>query len=158
MKLLSLAALLCWPLLANGQLAVTVSPVKTTGQKAIVPLEMKNGFAEPIESARAVCFILDDQGKMVGQATQWVIGGDRDKAGLATGATNAFNFVVAAVKPFTSTNLTAKVTFSRVVLEGGRLADPKQVTIASPGKKVNAGENKRAFRPPLSPTDWRQKH
>ncbi len=134
-RVFPLAALLFASVTAHAQLAVTVLPVKLTGQKAIVPLAMRNGFAERIESARAVCFILDDQGKMVGQATQWVIGGDRDKAGLATGATNAFNFVVAAVKPFTSTNLTAKVTFSRVVLEGGRLADPKEVTIASPGKR-----------------------
>jgi hypothetical protein len=37
--------------------------------------------------------------------------------------TNAFHFVVTADKPFTTTNLTAKVSFSRVVLEGGKLAD-----------------------------------
>ena len=67
---------------------------------------------------------------MVGQTTRWIIGGTGEKAGLAPGATNAFNFVVAAAKPLTSTNLTARVSFSRVVLEGGRLADvAKQVTI-----------------------------
>jgi predicted anti-sigma-YlaC factor YlaD len=54
---------------------------------------------------------------------------------LAAGATNVFNFVVTASKPFTRTNLTAKVTFSRVVLEGGKLADvAKQVTFNSAGK------------------------
>jgi hypothetical protein len=134
MRLLSLAALLLWPLLASAQLAVTVSPVKATGQKAIVPLAMKNGFAEKIESARAVCFLLDDQGKMVGQASRWIIGGTGDKAGLAAGATNAFNFVVAAARPFTSTNLTAKVSFSRVVLEDGKLADARQVTVTPAGQ------------------------
>jgi hypothetical protein len=125
---------LLWPLLASAQLAVTVSPVKATGQKAIVPLAMKNGFAEKIESARAVCFLLDDQGKMVGQASRWIIGGTGDKAGLAAGATNAFNFVVAAARPFTSTNLTAKVSFSRVVLEDGKLADARQVTVTPAGQ------------------------
>ena len=70
-----LAVLLLWPLLASAQLAVTVAPVKATGRKAIVPLAMKNGFAERIESARALRFLLNDQGKMVGQASRWIIGG-----------------------------------------------------------------------------------
>jgi hypothetical protein len=40
------ATLALCPLLASALLAVNVSPVKITGQKAVVPLEMKNGFAE----------------------------------------------------------------------------------------------------------------
>ena len=42
MKPLLLAVLVLCPLPASAQLAVTVSPVKVTGQKAIVPLTMKN--------------------------------------------------------------------------------------------------------------------
>lgn len=64
---------------AQAQLAVTVSPPKIVGQKAVVPLAMKNGFAERIESARAVVFLLDEKGKMIGQGTRWVIGGSQDK-------------------------------------------------------------------------------
>ena len=135
MKPLLLAVLVLCPLPASAQLAVTVSPVKVTGQKAIVPLTMKNHFAENIESARAVCFLLDNQGKMVGQGTKWVIGGAKDRPALETGKETAYNFVVQANKPFTTTNLTAKVSFSRVVLEGGKLADAaRQVTI-TPGAK-----------------------
>ena len=63
---------------------------------------------------------------LVGQSTRWVIGGSQDKPGLAAGATNAFHFVIASDKPFATTNLTAKVTFSRVVLEGGKVADVKK--------------------------------
>ena len=124
---------------ASAQLAVTISPPKVTGQKAVVPLALENNFVEKMESARAVCFLLDEQGKMVGQpTTRWVIGGG-DTNGLAAGATNAFCFVV----PLTgnnlresaqsvSTNLTPKVSFSRVVFEGGKLADPvKDVQIQS---------------------------
>lgn len=110
-------------LTAPAQLVVTLSPVKVTGQKAIVPLAMKNNFAEKVESARAVVFLLDEQGKMVGQSTKWVIGGSEDKPGLKAGATNAFHFVITADKPLTTTNLTAKVSFSRIVLEGGKTAD-----------------------------------
>ena len=120
---------------AQAQLAVTVSPVKVTGQKAIVPLALKNNLGEKVESARAAVFLLDEQGKILGQATKWVIGGTKDKPGLAAGATNAFHFVIAADKPFTTTNLTAKVTFNRVVLVGGKLADAnKNVTVTTATK------------------------
>ena len=72
---------------AQAQLAVTVSPPKVVAQKAVVPLAMKNGLGEKIESARAAVFLLDQQGTMVGQATRWVIGGSQDKSGLEPGAT-----------------------------------------------------------------------
>jgi hypothetical protein len=85
---------------------------------------MKNGLAQKIESARAVCFLLDDTGKMIGQSAKWVIG--QTKTGLASGATNSFNFVITSPQPFTTTNLTAKVSFIRMVLDGGKLADIRQ--------------------------------
>ena len=85
-NLLLSAALLLAAASAPAQLAVTVAPVKVTGQKALVTLTMENGFAEKIESARAVLFLLDEQGKMVRQSTRWVIGGDRKGTGLAAGA------------------------------------------------------------------------
>ena len=81
---------LLYPLSLSAELAVTVSLVKVAGQKAVVPLAMKNGFSEGIESARAAVFLLDDHGKMIGQASRWVIGGSQDKPGLAAGATNVF--------------------------------------------------------------------
>lgn len=135
MKLFSLAVLLLCPLLASAQLAVTVSPVKVTGQKAIVPLTMKNNFADKIESARAVVFLLDDQGKMLGQVTRWVIGGTKERPPLEPTKEAAYNFVIAASKPFTTTNLMAKVSFSRVVLEGGRLADANTAVTVTPATK-----------------------
>jgi hypothetical protein len=104
-------------------LVVIVFPPKTTGSKAVVKLELQNTFSRNIQSARAVCFLLDDQGQMVGQSTKWVIG--QNKTSLAAGATNTFNFVITSPQSFTTTNLTAKISFSRVVLDGGNLADPK---------------------------------
>jgi hypothetical protein len=130
MKLFLLAALLLCPLLATAQLAVTVAPPKVVGQKAVVQLKMKNQLAAKVESARAVCFLLDEQGRMVGQSTKWVIGGSQDKAGLAAAASRTFNFVVSSPQPWTTTNLTAKISFSRVVLSGGKLADvQRDVTV-----------------------------
>ena len=125
-----LAALSLLTASASAQLAVTVSPPKVLGQKAVVQLGLKNTFTENIESARAALFLVDSQGKVLGQATQWIIGGSKDRPTLAAGTTNVFNFVVSTSKPITATNPTVKVTFSRLVLEGGKLADPaRQVSL-----------------------------
>lgn len=131
--IVSLVALLLTTAVSQAQLSVTVSPVKITGQKAIVPLAVKNNFSEKIESARAAVFLLDDRGKMVGQSSKWVIGSGSEYPSLSKGTTNTFHFVITAQKPL-PTNLTAKVTFTRVVLENGKVADAmKDVTVvASP--------------------------
>jgi hypothetical protein len=124
-----LACLFLGVLTAQAQLAVTVSPPKLAGQKAVVQLKLKNNLTNAVQSARAVCFLLDDQGKMVGQSTKWVIGGTKDRPALEPKAETTFNFVITSPQPFATTNLTAKVSFSRVVLEGGKLADVKEVVV-----------------------------
>lgn len=129
------AALLLWPLLAGAQFAATVSPPKVTGSKAVVKLGMKNGFTQKVESARAVVFLLDDQGKMVGQATRWVIGGTKDRPALEPGKETVFNFVVSFDKFITATNLTAKVSFNCLILDGGRLLDPVKNVVIKTSKK-----------------------
>jgi hypothetical protein len=120
---------------ANAQLTSLVFKPQSAGNKAVVKLELSNHFSERIESARAAVFLLDQDGKMVGQATRWVIGGKPDQKGLAPGATNYFNFVIVADSPFTTTNLTPKISFNRVVLEGGKLADvARQVSVKTATK------------------------
>jgi hypothetical protein len=118
--LLSVLILFFSATIARANLVVTVNEPKTTGTKAVIRLELKNTFTEKIESARAVVFLLDDQGKVVGQMTRWVIGGTKDKPSLAPDAKTTFNFVVPTDKVFTET----KVNFNRVVLEGGKSVDP----------------------------------
>jgi len=110
----------------DAGLIVVMPTAVVSGQKVIVPLALKNDFTETIASARAAVFVSDDQGKVVGQATRWVIGGAPGKPGLDPKATNAFHFVVTSSKPLESTNLTAKVVFTRLVLEGGKSVDPKK--------------------------------
>jgi hypothetical protein len=119
---------------AFAQLDVRVSQPRIMGQKAVVPLALKNGLGEKVESARAVVFLIDKEGKMVGQGTRWIVGGGENKAGLASGATNAFHFVIAGDKPFTTSNLTAKVNFTRIVLQGGKLADVNKDVIVTPNQ------------------------
>ena len=130
-KILWAAVLLPMLLLtASAQLAVTVSPPKIIGQKALVKLAMSNGLPEKIESARAICFLLDEHGFMVGQSSKWVIA--QNKTELAPGKTNTFNFVITSQPPFASTNLTAKISFRQVVLDGGKPVDVRQSVIVTP--------------------------
>jgi hypothetical protein len=105
---------------ARAQLVVTVSAPKATANKSLIKLALKNSFKEKVESARATIFLIDDQGKVVGQGTQWVIGGTKDKPALAPDTSMTFNFVIATDKPFTKT----KVTVGRLILEGGKVVDP----------------------------------
>jgi len=125
LRQITLLLVLFYTVTVMAQLAITVTPPKVTDQKAVVELKMKNGFAEKVESARAICFLLDERGKMVGQSSKWVIGGTKNRPALETKSETSFNFVITGSQPFTTTNLTAKVSFSRVVLEGEKLADPK---------------------------------
>lgn len=123
----------------HAQLAVTVSLPQITGDKAIVPLEMKNHLNQGVASARAAVLLLDEQGKLVGQSAKWVIGGASQpnsgaKPALAVGSTNTFNFVIAATRPFVSTNLTAKVVFSRLLLEDGNFADVNREVVVNTTK------------------------
>jgi hypothetical protein len=133
MKTLTILVWLCLGVLsAHAQLAVTVTPPKITGQKAIVSLAMTNYLAESVESARAICFLLDEQGKLVGQSANWVIGGTKDRPGLIPKTGTTYNFVITSPHLFTTTNLTAKISFSRVILDGGKLADVmKSVTLTN---------------------------
>jgi hypothetical protein len=131
---LAISALLLCGTVASAELVVTVSPPKVTGQKAVVRLAMKNGFSENVESARAVVFLLNEQGKVVAQASRWVIGGSKDGHALEPKQETTFNFVVQASSPITATNLNLKVSFTRIVLTGGKLADPaKDVQITEAG-------------------------
>lgn len=122
-------------LTARAQLTVTVSPPKIAGQKAVILLTMTNHLAEPIDSARAACFLLDDQGKMVGQSAKWVIGGAKDRAAVPPKAGTTFNFVITGPQPFTTTNLTARVAFTSLILAGGQVADPNKDTIIKQSQK-----------------------
>jgi hypothetical protein len=125
-KLLKYAFYFCFffALQAKAQLAVTISSPKVAGQKAIVQLAMTNELTNDIKSARAVCLLLDDQGKMVGQSTKWIIG--QNKTTLAPKGQAKFDFVITTPRPLVSSNLTAKVIFSRLILGGGKAIDPRQ--------------------------------
>jgi hypothetical protein len=130
-------ALSCFGLLfvtsAKAQITVSVAPPKITGQKVVVQLDMTNELTNEVKSARAICLLLDEQGKMVGQSTRWVVG--QNQTHLDPKGESKFDFVITTPRPLISSNLTTKVIFSRVVLDGGKLANPQQdVAIMAPSK------------------------
>ena len=108
---------------ANAQLVAKISNPKLIGDKALVSLSMRNDLDEPIQSARAACFLLDANGKMVGQSTKWVIG---QPSVLEPAKTNAFSFVIPVKQSLASSNMTARIVFTELVLKDGKQADVKQ--------------------------------
>lgn len=125
------ASIVFWAHIAVAAFLVSVSAPKTYGEKSVISIRMENKFGKAIESARAVAFLMDDQGKVVGQQTRWILTASKDKPALAAGAKSSFNFVVQSEKPFTR----IKMIVTRVVLADGTLGDlNKDVTIKMEGK------------------------
>jgi hypothetical protein len=105
---------------AFGKLTIKLNQPQQAAGKTLVKLTLRNTFTNKVESARATLFLLNDDEKVVGQSSQWVVGGTKDKPALAPGASATYNFVVPTDKPFTK----AKLIFNRIILEGGRQVDP----------------------------------
>lgn len=97
---------------------------------------MTNELTNQIESARAVCLLLDQQGKMVGQSTKWVIG--QHNTHIIPGGRAKFDFVITTPRTLLASNLTAKVVFSRVILDGGKIADVRRTVEVMPAIKSKA--------------------
>jgi hypothetical protein len=60
------------------------------------------------------------------QSAKWVIGGTKNRPALSSKVGTSFNFVITNPQPFATANLAAKVSFSRMVLDGSKLADMRQ--------------------------------
>jgi len=126
--------------IAMGQpLSVKVAPVKTIGQKTLVELTMTNSGTNRIDAARAICFVLDQNGQMVGQSAKWVIG--QNKTSLEPNGQAKFNFVITAPHPLMATNLTAKVNFSRLILQGGKQVNPQNNVTIIPAASTEASNS-----------------
>jgi hypothetical protein len=120
---------LCLPR-AGAALVIHVHKAQAYSRTTLIKMDLQNTFTNTIESARAVVFLLDDKGKVVGQQARWILGGTKQQPGLAPDANTKFFFTVPTRKSFTDT----RVIVSRVILEGGKLANPlKDVKI----EKVN---------------------
>lgn len=135
---------------ARAGLLVKVDEPKTTGNKAYVKLTMKNTFTNAVDSARAAVFLLDGQGKVVGQATRWVLGKAaqspdpnshpsqpttlKASSSLAPDSERPFFFVVPLAKPVQGP-LHSRLLFDRLILSSGPLADANKEVILQPSGK-----------------------
>ena len=108
----------------HAQLSVEVLPINVGVQKAIIPLKLQNHLSNRVDAARAVCFLLDQNGKVVAQATRWVIG--QKAPTLDPQEKSTFNFIVSGPQPFLTTNLMAKVSFTRLILATNIIGDVKK--------------------------------
>jgi hypothetical protein len=90
-------------------------------------LELQNTYTNKIQSARAAMFLIDNQDKVIGQLTNWIIGGGKDKPSLESNSKTIYNFGIATDKPFTKTRLIV----TRILLDNGKLASLKDVQILS---------------------------
>lgn len=121
------------PLWADFQVAVVAT--ESTPSKSVVKIKARNNFDQNVKAARAWVFLMDDQGKVVGQNAQWIIGGDssdgpQESEGRKTGAplepekeaeySIAVNHSSQGANPPTQT----KITFSRIILADGTLVNP----------------------------------
>jgi hypothetical protein len=103
--------------LAHAELSVKVDEPAPAGTHSIVKLTMKNNGTNSVQSARAAVFLMDADGKVVGQKAEWVIGGTKDKPALAADASTVFNLLVPTDKPVKS----SKLIFTRIVLTDGQV-------------------------------------
>jgi hypothetical protein len=114
---------------AKAELVIKTSEPKTYGKKTIIKMELHNTFSNKIQSVRAVVFLLDDKGKVVGQETRWIIGGTKDRLPLPADGKATYNFVVQYEKPFTR----SKVTITKLLFQNGGLGDlNRDVRIETP--------------------------
>ena len=119
--LLTVLVLLGAPSVLHGKLVFTSTSPTEHPKKGIIQLKMRNKFSQPIASVRATIFLMDEAGKVVGQKTQWVIGGIKDRPSLQPDKVVTYNFVVGMERPYAS----SKVIFNRIILADGKLADPR---------------------------------
>jgi hypothetical protein len=110
---------------APAALVVQVAPPKSTGSAAIVKLDLQNTYSEKIQAVRAAMFLIDEQGKVVGQLAKWIIGGGKDRHPLESNAKTSYNFVVVTDKPFVKT----KLIVTQVLLDGDKPASLNNVQI-----------------------------
>lgn len=106
---------------ASANLEVSVASLESASNKTLVELDTKNTFDQGIKDARAWVFLMDAEGKVVGNQSQWIIGGDSSqKESLEAEDSQTFKVAIST----TSKPTTAKVTFSKIILADGTKVNP----------------------------------
>lgn len=76
MKIVTVIVSLLWAVALSAQIEVSVSSIESQSNKSVVRLEASHQFTKDVKDARAWVFLLDAEGKVVGNQAHWIIGGD----------------------------------------------------------------------------------
>lgn len=98
--------------------------------RAAVEFKMENKLVAPIQGARAWVFLMGDDGKVVGNHAQWVVSQDKNNI-LPAGETQTYKIAMLVQGEVSS----AKVVFSRIILEDGSTPDPRKLVKDFPEEK-----------------------
>lgn len=126
-------------LCADGQITVALSKTEQIGQQALVKIELNNNYDQSIKGVRIWVFMMDQNGKVVGEKAQWIVGGDNSNkpdfqnTALESGNINEYTVAVDTLRAQTEDEepFKARVTFSRLILSDGTLLNPQKSVIAS---------------------------
>ncbi|QYY34818.1 hypothetical protein [Ruficoccus sp. ZRK36] len=143
MKFILIIFLLLLPFLAHADVEVSLGTVESTFDKSQVQLTAKNTFDQGIRDARVWVFLVDGNGKVVGNKAAWVIGGNdhtadnenlpKSRAPLQPDEEREFTVMIdhtpsrqgSATSPASDT-LTPKIVFIRLILADGSTVNPKK--------------------------------
>jgi hypothetical protein len=100
MKIVTVIVSLLWAVALSAQIEVSVSSIESQSNKSVVRLEASHQFTKDVKDARAWVFLLDADGKVVGNQAHWIIGGDSS----------------------------AKVIFSKIILADGTVVNPSKAS------------------------------
>ncbi len=106
----------------RANLEVALTSTESTANKSLVKFKAKNTFSQGIQGARAWVFLMDNEGKVVGQKAQWVIGGKKEKDSLEIDNESEYSVVVDTKSKPTQT----KITFSKLILADGSSVNPQK--------------------------------
>ena len=131
-------ALLLLPLTVHAQLEVRLLETKQSENKSLVKMELNNTYDQAIKGARAWVFLMDEEGKVVGNKAAWIIGGDktepenRVQPPLEKGEKNEYTLAMDTLRPTEEGEppFKAKITFSRVILADGTPFNPQEAIVA----------------------------
>jgi len=112
-----------------GKIEASVTGVTSEGKSGEFELKLKNTFDKSVKSARVWVFMFDDDGKVAGNQSQWLFGGDGNKEDqpLVGEEERSFIVPVQSQKPFSS----VQVTLSRIIMEDGSMPDPQASIISA---------------------------
>lgn len=116
-----LIANLAFNTMVFANIEIATSEVQSANNKAILSIKARNSFDQDIQNARIWVFAMNDKGEVVGQKAQWLHDSEtsEDANWLDTEGETEFKLTVDTKAKATQT----KVTFSRIIMADGSLAD-----------------------------------